>query len=85
MSQPVFHPSAFILHPCVAQQGEQFLKFVCTTMNVTNDVKRSMLGSLVVPQRNSLDGNGFNILRLFQYKDVQEAFSLEILQRLPKL
>ena len=59
---PLFiHPSAFIFHPLhIPQLPQQFLQLIRTAMHIANDVEWTMFVAAVIPQRDTLDGSGFD-------------------------
>jgi hypothetical protein len=65
----------------IAQQRQQVLEFVTTTVHVADDVERAMLAGAIVPEGRALDRRRVEGRDALQDEDVAKTLALEPAQR----
>ena len=61
------------------------LQLIAAAVNVADDVERTVLIPLVVPQGRPLDGRSLRLLGVVENEDVAEAFAFQAPERAPQL
>ena len=70
-------PRTSALSSFVAELGQQLHQFIKTSVNIANDVERSMLLLQIIPQRLPLNHGGFDFFQRFQHMHMAETLALQ--------